>query len=180
MYWSSHRGEAETNLLPMRTQVRSIPCLAQWVGDAVDPRLSSDPTLLWLWHRLAAVALIRPLAWVHIRCPCSPKRQTKIVIFPFYNDSIYFKIYSRKTTFYHTLEHSYQFLSGYRPEVQQVDNERFILSGVEEGTRLGILIVFNKDRQFEINVKTSFQLNLNTFSCAYFPFTDRYFCLFSK
>ena len=107
-------------------------------------------------------------------------RQTKIVIFPFYNDSIYFKIYSRKTTFYHTLEHSYQFLSGYRPEVQQVDNERFILSGVEEGTRLGILIVFNKDRQFEINVKTSFQLNLNTFSCAYFPFTDRYFCLFSR
>ena len=22
-----------------------------------------DPTLLWLWHRLAAVAPIRPLAW---------------------------------------------------------------------------------------------------------------------
>ena len=26
-------------------------------------RRGSDPTLLWLWHRLAAVALIRPLAW---------------------------------------------------------------------------------------------------------------------
>ena len=107
-------------------------------------------------------------------------RQTKIVIFPFYNDSIYFKIYSRKTTFYLTLEHSYQFLSGYRPEVQQIDNERFILSGVEEGTRQGIFIVFNKDRQFEINAKTSFQLVLNTFSCAYFPYTDRYFCVFSR
>ena len=22
-----------------------------------------DPTLLWLWHRLAAIAPIRPLAW---------------------------------------------------------------------------------------------------------------------
>ena len=22
-----------------------------------------DPTLLWLWHKLAAAALIRPLAW---------------------------------------------------------------------------------------------------------------------
>ena len=22
-----------------------------------------DPALLWLWHRLAAVALIQPLAW---------------------------------------------------------------------------------------------------------------------
>ena len=27
-------------------------------------RHSSDPTLLWLWCRLAATALIGPLAWV--------------------------------------------------------------------------------------------------------------------
>ena len=26
-------------------------------------RHSSDPTLLWLWHRPAAAALIQPLAW---------------------------------------------------------------------------------------------------------------------
>ena len=26
-------------------------------------RRSSDPALLWLWHRLAATAPIRPLAW---------------------------------------------------------------------------------------------------------------------
>ena len=26
-------------------------------------RCGSDLALLWLWHRLAAVALIRPLAW---------------------------------------------------------------------------------------------------------------------
>ena len=26
-------------------------------------RHSSDPTLLWLWHRLAAIAPIRRLAW---------------------------------------------------------------------------------------------------------------------
>ena len=32
----------------------SIPGLAQWV---------KDPVLLWLWCRLAATALIRPLAW---------------------------------------------------------------------------------------------------------------------
>ena len=29
----------------------------------IDFRHVSDPTLLWLWHRLAAVALIEPLAW---------------------------------------------------------------------------------------------------------------------
>ena len=26
-------------------------------------RCGSDLALLWLWHRLAAIALIRPLAW---------------------------------------------------------------------------------------------------------------------
>ena len=30
---------------------------------AVGRRRSSDPALLWFWHRLAATALIRPLAW---------------------------------------------------------------------------------------------------------------------
>ena len=29
----------------------------------VDQRHGSDPTLLWLWGRPAAVALIQPLAW---------------------------------------------------------------------------------------------------------------------
>ena len=29
----------------------------------VDFRRGSDPALLWLWRRLAATALIRPLAW---------------------------------------------------------------------------------------------------------------------
>ena len=29
----------------------------------VGPRRGSDPTLLWLWCRLVAVARIRPLAW---------------------------------------------------------------------------------------------------------------------
>ena len=29
----------------------------------VDFRRGSDPALLWLWRRLAATALIRPLPW---------------------------------------------------------------------------------------------------------------------
>ena len=29
-------------------------------------RCGSDPPLLWLWGRLAATALIQPLAWVHM------------------------------------------------------------------------------------------------------------------
>ena len=49
----------------------SIPGLAQWVKDpagiavsyGVGCSCSSDPVLLWLWCRLAAAALIRPLAW---------------------------------------------------------------------------------------------------------------------
>ena len=48
----------------------SIPALAQWVNDLALPwavvvgcRRGSDPVLLWLWCRLAATALIGPLAW---------------------------------------------------------------------------------------------------------------------
>ena len=47
----------------------STPGLTQWVKDpallclCVGCRHGSDPTLLWLWSRPVATALIRPLAW---------------------------------------------------------------------------------------------------------------------
>ena len=47
-----------------------IPGLPQWVKDpavavscGVGRRRGLDPTLLWLWHRPAVTAPIRPLAW---------------------------------------------------------------------------------------------------------------------
>ena len=30
---------------------------------SIDHKRGSDPALQWLWHRLAAAALVRPLAW---------------------------------------------------------------------------------------------------------------------
>ena len=33
------------------------------MSSGVSRKLSSDPMLLWLWCRLAAVAQIQPLAW---------------------------------------------------------------------------------------------------------------------
>ena len=46
------------------------PGLDQWVGDfsvavscGVGCKCGSDPVLLWLWCRLAAIAPIRPQAW---------------------------------------------------------------------------------------------------------------------
>ena len=60
----------ETNPTRNHEIAGSIPGLAQWVKGSgiamscgVDHRRGSDLALLWPWHRLAATALIRPLAW---------------------------------------------------------------------------------------------------------------------
>ena len=53
----------------MRAQVRSLALLSGLpqssiaMSCAVDCRRGLDPVLLWLWYRLAAAALIQPLAW---------------------------------------------------------------------------------------------------------------------
>ena len=37
--------------------------IRRWVSCGVGHRRGLAPALLWLWCRLAAIALIRPLAW---------------------------------------------------------------------------------------------------------------------
>ena len=62
----------------------SVPGLAQWVKDlavscGVGHRRGSDPALLWLWCRPAAVALIGPLAWEPPYATSAALKKKKIV-----------------------------------------------------------------------------------------------------
>ena len=59
---NSHCDSAVTNLLSMRMWVWFLDLLS---GLTIPVCLSCglDLVLLWLWHRLTAAALIRPLAW---------------------------------------------------------------------------------------------------------------------
>ena len=70
--WSSHHGSAVTNLTGIHEDTGLIPGLAEWVKDPVfcpelwcrsQTRSDSELLLLWLWHKPAVAALIRPLAW---------------------------------------------------------------------------------------------------------------------
>ena len=53
------------NLTRNHVTTGSIPGLTQWVKDLA---------WLWLWHRLAAIAPIRPLAW---EPPCAAREALK-------------------------------------------------------------------------------------------------------
>ena len=43
----------------------------------VGRRCGSDPSLLWLWHRLATTALIRPLDWEPPNTMGAAQKKTK-------------------------------------------------------------------------------------------------------
>ena len=65
---SSHCCSVVANLTSIHEDTGWIPGPAQWIKDlellsGVSGRCSSDLALLWLWHRLAATAPIRYLAW---------------------------------------------------------------------------------------------------------------------
>ena len=84
--WSSCCGAAETNPTSIHEDAGSVPGLdhslsGSAIGIAVSCRVGHrhclDPTLLWLWCRPAAAALIPPLAWELPYPRCSSKKDKK-------------------------------------------------------------------------------------------------------
>ena len=63
-------------LVSMRTWVGSLTSLSIAVSCGVGHGCDSDLALLWLWHRLAATAPIRPLAW-ELLCATSVALKSK-------------------------------------------------------------------------------------------------------
>ena len=81
--------QLEMNLIRNPEVVGSIPGLA---SSGVGRRRGLDPALLWLWHRLAAVAPIRPLAFEPpYAAGVALKRQNKT--------NLYYRILRILTTF---------------------------------------------------------------------------------
>ena len=78
-----HFGSVLTNLTGVHEDASSVPRSAGWgssvaVSCGVGPRPGSDPTLLWLWRKLAAVAPIQPPSLGTSICPrYGPERQNK-------------------------------------------------------------------------------------------------------
>ena len=74
-----------TNPTSIHDYEGSIPGLSQLVKDPACCELWCrsktwvDPVLLWLWYRLAAAALISPLAWkrISICCMCGSEEKEK-------------------------------------------------------------------------------------------------------
>ena len=91
---SSCGGAAVMNTTGMHMDVGLIPGLTQWVKDLVLPwacgvghRRGSDPVLLWLWCRPAAVALIWPQAWEPPYAVSAALKRQKQIIKKLSNDS---------------------------------------------------------------------------------------------
>ena len=74
--------QKQIRLETMRLQVRSLASLSGLgidvaVSCGVGCRRDLDLALLWLWHRLAAIAPIGPLVWNLHMPQCGPKKTKK-------------------------------------------------------------------------------------------------------
>ena len=79
---SSHHGSVVAKLTSIHEHAGLIPGPTQWAKDLMLPELwcrsscGSDLVLLWLCCRLAAVALIQPLAWrLHVGVALKKKKK---------------------------------------------------------------------------------------------------------
>ena len=92
-------GSVETHLTSIYEDVGSIPGLCLLgrgssgfaMSYGVGVRCSSDPMLLWLWHRPAGAAPIQPLAWElqYAECEALKSQKKKLKFYQYSSQSVF-------------------------------------------------------------------------------------------
>ena len=129
---SSRCGSGLTSPTSIHEDVDLISDLAQWVKGSgvalscgISHRHSSDPALLWLWCRSAAVALIQQGTSICHRC--DPKKKRKKLEFLFYiSDKRYMRKRMKQCGVWWTISVGWNLLQLFSPFLMLLLNQQYM------------------------------------------------------
>ena len=100
--------------------------------------------------------------------------------FPYLNKNIFFKTYKKSTNFNNFIQWEYTLVPNTRPDIQNTDNNKILISFVDYSTHKGVLIVLNHNKEIEIEALTPFNVPDMLFSCKHSSTFDTIFCVIAS